>query len=106
MKYLVTVRRRDGGPAPPPEVLAGMLLTQRDWLQEKLDDGTFDVSYGFAQGGGGVGIVNADSGEQLSEIITGSPMFGLIDIDVQPLVGLAALEHAAHALRRGAAVPA
>jgi hypothetical protein len=59
MKYLVTVRRRDGGPAPPPEALAGMLLTQRDWLQEKLDDGTFDVSYGFAQGG--VGIVNADS---------------------------------------------
>jgi hypothetical protein len=83
-----------------------MLLTQRDWLQEKLDDGTFDVSYSFAQGAGGVGIVNADSGEQLSEIITSSPMFGLIDIDVQPLVGLAALEHAANALRRGTAVPA
>jgi hypothetical protein len=49
MKYLVTVRRRDGVPVPP-DAVAGRLLAQRDWIQERIDDGTFDVGYTLAQG--------------------------------------------------------
>jgi muconolactone delta-isomerase len=105
MKYLVTVRRRDGVPVPP-DAVAGMPLAQRDWIQERIDDGTFDVGYTFAQGGGGIAIVNADSGEELSQILTSSPVFAITNIEVQPLADASALENAAHALQRATATPA
>jgi muconolactone delta-isomerase len=105
MKYLVTMRRRDGVQVPP-DALAGMLLAQRDWLQEKAADGTFDAVYTFAQGGGGVAIANVDSSEALTELVTSSPLFGTSNIELQPLAEIAALELIAEALRRVAGVPA
>ena len=105
MKFLVTVRRRDGVPAPR-EAVAGMLHAQRDWMQEKLDEGTFDTAYTFAQGGGGIGIVNAETGDELNEIITSSPLFGISEVEVQPLAGIGAIDNAANAISRGARVPA
>jgi muconolactone delta-isomerase len=105
MKYLVTTRRRDGVPVPP-EAIAGLLLAQRDWLQEKIDEEVLDVAYTFAQGGGGIGIANADSGEELNEILTSAPLFGLSQIDVQPLADIATLENMANAMRRAATIPA
>jgi hypothetical protein len=83
-----------------------MLHAQRDWLQEKLDEGTFDIAYTFAQGGGGIGIVNAETGDELNEIITSSPLFGISQIEVQPLAGIGAIENAANAIARGATVTA
>ena len=105
MKYLVITRRRDGVPIPP-DVIAGMLLAQRDWTQENLADGTFDASYTFAQGGGGVAIVNADSGEDLHRISTSAPLFGLSNVEVHALADVRVLGDAAAALRRIAAAPA
>ncbi|HXH97363.1 MAG TPA: muconolactone Delta-isomerase family protein [Gaiellaceae bacterium] len=105
MKFLITMRRRDGVPMPP-EVIAGMLLAQRDWLQERLDDGTLDCAYTFAQGGGGCGIVNAESGEELARIVASSPLFGMSDIDVQPLADISTIEGSAAALRRAVGAPA
>lgn len=100
MKYLVTLRRRE---VPvPPETLAGMLLAQRDWLQEHLADGTFDVAYTFAQAGGGIAIVNADSGEELNQLLTSAPLFGTANIELQPLADVATLENAARGLRAAA----
>jgi len=103
MKYLVTMHRRDGVPIPP-EAIAAMLLAQRDWLQEKIEEGTIETAYTFAQGAGGIGIVNADSGEELNEILTSSPIFAATQIDVQPLAGIEALENGANAMRRIAGV--
>jgi muconolactone delta-isomerase len=105
MKYLVTMRRRDGVQVPP-DALAGMLLAQRDWLQENSANGTFDAVYTFAQGGGGVAIANVDSSEELTELVTSSPLFGTSNIELQPLAEIAALELIAQALRRVAGVPA
>src|SRR3977135_4451406 len=105
MKSLVIMRRRDGVPIPP-DVVAGMLLAHRDWVQENLADGTFDAAYTFAQGGGGIAIVNAESGEDVHRIVTGSPLFGLSNIELQPVADISALEDAANARRRCAAVPA
>jgi muconolactone delta-isomerase len=105
MKFLVTMSRRNGVMIPP-EVVADMLLAQREWLQERLDDGTFDCAYTFAQGGGGCGIMNAASGEELGQIAAGSPLFGISDIDVQPLAGISMIETSAAALRRAVGAPA
>jgi muconolactone delta-isomerase len=105
MKYLLTMRRRDGVQVPP-EALAGMLIAQRDWLQENAGNGTFDAVYTFAQGGGGIAIANVESAEELTELLTSSPLFGVSNIEVQPLAEIAALELMSQALRRVAAVPA
>ena len=52
MKYLVTMRRRDGVPMPP-DAIAGMLLAQRDWLQQKVEEDVFDAAELMAELGGG-----------------------------------------------------
>jgi muconolactone delta-isomerase len=106
MKFLVTQRRRDGVPVPP-DAIAGLLRAQSEYLDEQMRIGTVDVAYGLPQGGGGLAIVNADSAEQLNEILVASPLFMLTNIEVQPLADIhATLAAAASALQRMAAVPA
>lgn len=105
MKYLVTVKRRDSV-SLPPEAISGILSAQRDWIRDRVADGTFDLAYGFPQGGGGIAIVNADSGEELSEILASTPVFGIADQSVQPLAELdVTLGNAIQALQRAASVP-
>jgi hypothetical protein len=97
--------RRDGVPVPP-DAVAGMLLAQRDWIRERIDDRTFDVGYTFAQGGGGIAIVNAGSCEELSQILTNAPVFAITSIEVHPLADVSGLENAPHARQRATATPA
>jgi len=106
MKYLVMQRRRDGVPVPP-DAVAGMLLAQRDWLDEQVQNGTFDVAYGLPQGGGGVAIVNADTPERLNEILTESPLFGISNVELQPLADVhATIGNGVRAMQRMAGAPA
>jgi muconolactone delta-isomerase len=98
MKYLVTIRRRDGVPIPP-EAIAGILHAQQGWIEEKVEEGVFDCAYALAQGSGGMAIVNADSGEELSEILASSPAFVLVAIEVQPLASIATLGNGVRALQ-------
>jgi hypothetical protein len=83
MKFLVTVTPRQFTPMPPGAI-AEMLSAQRDWLMEKLDDGTIDCAYGFI-GGGGMGILNADSFEEANTIIVSSPGYPIGDNEIRPL---------------------
>jgi muconolactone delta-isomerase len=102
MKYLVMFRRRD---VPvPPEVVAEMLVAQRDWAQEKVGDGTLDCAYIFAVGGGGIGIVNADSGDELHDLVSSSPVFPITQVEIEPLAEVSNLTVAAGALQRAAGV--
>jgi muconolactone delta-isomerase len=102
MKFLVTFRRRDGVPIPP-DAIAGMLLAQRDWLHDRLAEGSFDCAYTFAQSGGGIGIVEASSEEELTDLLTDAPLFGVAHIELQPLASIETLAKAARALRSTAA---
>lgn len=106
MKFLVMTTRRQSAPIPP-EAIARILNAQREWFDEHLSDGTFDCVYGYPQGGGGVGIVNADTTEALNELLTGSPVFPIADFDVRPLTDVTvALENGAKALERVTATTA
>src|SRR5712692_863657 len=106
LKYLVTVKRRDSVPFPP-EAIAGILAGQRDFIREKITDGTFDAAYGFPQGGGGIAIVNADSAEELSDILTSSPVFAIAEQTVLPLAEIdVTLGNSIQAMQRATAVPA
>jgi hypothetical protein len=79
MKYQVTATP---GPLPPsPEQFDATL----DWLQAKLEDGTFDCLYGFLEGGG-VSIANADSHADLLELMAEYPLYGLVVWDTRPLL--------------------
>ena len=81
MKFLVTVKP---GPMPPPIEL---VRQSREWIQAKLDDGTFDAVYAFP-GGGGCSIGENDSHEQLMEQLLEYPLSPFVEYDVQALVDL------------------
>jgi len=100
MKFLVMTTRRQGVPIPP-EAIARLLTAQREWFEEHLADGTIDCAYGYPQGGGGVGIANAKTTEELNELVTSFPLFPIADIEVRPLTDInVALENGAKALER------
>lgn len=81
MKCLVTAKP---GPMPPPiEVLRGA----QEWLQAKLDDGSFEVVYGYPQGGG-CSIGENESVEELMEQLLDYPLAPFVEFDVQPPAGL------------------
>ena len=44
MKYLVTAKP---GPMPPP---IDLVRQAQEWIQARLDDGTFEACYAFPQG--------------------------------------------------------
>lgn len=79
MKYQVTATP---GPLPPsPELFDAAL----DWLQAKLEDGTFDCIYGFLEGGG-LSVVNVDSHAALLELMAEYPLFGMVVWEIKPLL--------------------
>src|SRR5437868_7036781 len=81
MKYLVTVKP---GPMPPSIEL---VRQGQEWIQAKLDDGTFEACYAFPEGGG-CSIGNYDSAEQLMEQLMDYPLSPFVEYDVHPLVDL------------------
>ena len=79
MKYMISAAP---GPMPPaPEQFDAAI----DWLQGKLDDGTFDCVYGFMEGGG-FSVTNADSHREALDLMADYPLFGMVNWDVRPLL--------------------
>ncbi|HEX8855091.1 MAG TPA: hypothetical protein VF752_05770 [Thermoleophilaceae bacterium] len=101
MKFLVVVTPRRDAPIPPP-MLAEILKAQREWLQARAADGTFECNYAFPTGGG-MAVVNVDSHEGLNELVYDAPAFGIVDLEAKALSdsdasmgnAIAALERAA-----------
>ena len=79
MKYMITATP---GPMPPtPELMDAAM----DWLQGKLDDGTFDCVYGFLEGGG-FSVSNADSHSEAFHLMADYPLFGMVSWDIRPVM--------------------
>jgi hypothetical protein len=81
MKFLVTVTP---GPMPPP---VGAVRSAQEWLQARIDDGTFEAVYAFPEGGG-CSIGEEDSVEQLMERLMEYPLSPFVEYDVHPLVAM------------------
>jgi hypothetical protein len=79
MKYLVIARP---GPMPPPVEL---VRSAQEWLQARLDDGTFECVYAFPEGGG-FSIGEQGDAEELMEAIMEYPLTPFVDYEVHPLV--------------------
>ena len=56
-----------------------------EWLDGKLDDGTFDCVYGYLEGGG-FGVANVDSHRDALDSMADYPLFGLVTSEVRPLL--------------------
>ena len=83
MKFLVFARLRIGANIPEENV-AALLPQTRKWISERLANETFDCAYNLPAGGG-VAIVNADSHEILTEILSAYPLQPWIQYEVHPL---------------------
>jgi muconolactone delta-isomerase len=88
MKYLLTTQSRIGHNAFKPDNPQAVFKAAHEWSTTNLNNGNFDCVYGFADGRGGVSIVNADSHEDLLQMIRSSPMYHYIDYDIRPLCDL------------------
>jgi hypothetical protein len=79
MKYYLAARP---GPMPPsPEQFDAAI----EWLDAKVQDGTFDCIFGFMEGGG-FSVLNANSHREVLDVMAEYPLFGLVTWDVQPLL--------------------
>jgi muconolactone delta-isomerase len=102
MKFLVIVTPKD---VPmPPGMVADLLAAQKDWLDQRMADGTAEAVHGFI-GGGGMGILNVDSHEQAHALLVESPGFPIADYEVTPLADFGpTIDVAVGTLRRAASM--
>jgi hypothetical protein len=79
VKYLISATP---GPMPPtPERFDRAI----EWLEGKVDDGTFDCIFGYLEGGG-FSIANVDSHREALDLMADYPLFGLVTWDVRPVL--------------------
>jgi hypothetical protein len=71
MKYLIIAK--PGRTSIPREQGAELLMASLDWTKSKLADGTIDCTYNLFEGGG-FGIANADSHEEILRTIMEMPV--------------------------------
>ena len=94
MRFLVTIDGTDLGAGMPPERL-GQVLDQMvvpgveklaQWEQEGRIHGG-----GYTAARGGVFIIDADSSEEVDQLVTSLPHWGLIKVDVKPLISMSSM---------------
>jgi len=82
MKFLVIRKPRVGtGMTPTSKVIE----EHKDGALNAIKRGEIDCLYAIPGGGGSVGIVNADSAEQLNERLTNTPLFLFSEFEVRLL---------------------
>jgi uncharacterized protein YciI len=81
MKFLILVRTKQA----PVEVWAKLLPAHFKYLDDLQKQGKIEVSYHLIGEQGDVLIVNADSDEELSEIVGEDPLFFYSQRQIYPL---------------------
>ena len=103
MRFLVTIDGSELGVGMPPERLAQVIehmvipgIEQLDqWAQEGRVHGG-----GYTAARGGVFIMEADSSEEVDQLVTSLPHWGLVKVDVKPLISTSAMLERAQAMRQ------
>jgi muconolactone delta-isomerase len=85
MKYLVTAKAQRPGAGQAMTV--AIAQAAKDYLNASVASGKMDCVYLFSTGDGtGFGIMNANSHEEVSEVIMNHPAGPLYEWEVQPLI--------------------
>ena len=103
MRFLVTIDGSDLGAGMPPERL-GQVLDQMvvpgveklaQWEQEGRIHGG-----GYTAARGGVFMIDADSSEEVDQLVTSLPHWGLVKVDVKPLISMSSMLERSRAMRQ------
>jgi muconolactone delta-isomerase len=94
MRFLVTIDGSDVGVGMPPERLAQvmeqMVIPGVEKLAQWEQEGRIHGG-GYTAARGGVFIIDADSSEEVDQLVTSLPHWGLVKVDVKPLISTSAL---------------
>jgi muconolactone delta-isomerase len=103
MRFLVTIDGSDIGVGMSPERL-GQVLDQMvvpgveklaQWEQEGRIHGG-----GYTAARGGVFMIDADSSEEVDQLVTSLPHWGLVKVDVKPLISTSTMLERSRAMRQ------
>ena len=94
MRFLVTIDGSDIGVGMPPErlgqVIEQMVIPSLEQLAQWEREGRIHGG-GYTAARGGVFMIDADSNEEVDRLLTSLPYWGLVKIDVKPLIPTSAL---------------
>jgi muconolactone delta-isomerase len=94
MRFLVTIDGSDIGVGMPPERLAQvieqMVIPSLEQLTQWEQEGRIHGG-GYTAARGGVYVVDATSSEELEQLLTSLPYWGLVKMDVKPLIPTSAM---------------
>jgi hypothetical protein len=102
MRFLVTLDGSGVAGIPPEQlvqVLDQMVIPGVEKLAQWEQDGRVHGG-GYTAGRGGVFIVDADSIEEVDQLVTSLPHWGLLKVDVKPLIPASSLLERARAVRQ------
>ena len=100
MRFLVTIDGTDIGAGMPPERLAQvveqMVVPSIEKLAQWEQEGRIHGG-GYTAARSGVFMIDADSSEEVDQLVTSLPYWGLVKVDVRPLVSTSAVLERARA---------
>jgi muconolactone delta-isomerase len=104
MRFLVTLDG-SGVVGMPPEqfvqVLDQMVIPGVERLAQLEQEGRIHGG-GYPAGRGGIFMIDADSSEEVDQLVSSLPHWGLLKVDVKPLISASALLERARAVRQRA----
>jgi muconolactone delta-isomerase len=103
MRFLVTIDGSDIGVGMSPErlgqVLDQMVVPGVEKLAQLEQEGRIHGG-GYTAARGGVFMIDADSSEEVDQLVASLPHWPLLKVDVQPLISTSALRERAQAVRQ------
>jgi muconolactone delta-isomerase len=103
MRFLVTIDGSELGVGLPPEQLAQvieqMVIPSIEKLYQWEQEGRVHGG-GYTAARGAVFIMDADSSEEVDQLVTSLPHWGLVKVDVKPLISTSAMLERAQAMRQ------
>jgi hypothetical protein len=86
MKYLVTISNFSTRKPLPLKEEAEFIEEAKQWGEDRRADGTIDCSYYFLDSDNGFAIFNADSHEELFQILQTSVFHQQVQWEVKPII--------------------
>ena len=103
MRFLVTLDGSDLGVGMPPErlgqVMDQMVIPGIEKLAQWEQEGRIHGG-GYTAARGGVFIIDADSSEEVDQLVTSLPHWGLVKVDVKPLISTSSILERARVMRQ------
>ncbi len=101
MRFLVTIDGTDVGVGMPPErlvqVVDQMVVPGVEKLAQWEQEGRIHGG-GYTAARGGAFIIDADSSEEVDQLVTSLPHWGLVKVDVKPLISTSSMLERARAM--------